>query len=183
MQTLSLLEADSAHSHSAWFWCEPTNSCGWFVVWGGKLTTTATNLYHPLSKNINHWVVWFYEVSLDQENWSSTKVNRLLFAMSHGDTFHGKLGILSNHKIDASLLTWKWRYKLQGGLYFWSRQKSELLSYKIVGCWASYDNQELKYVVFWAAAPKGTKSCRTQGEFVYPYDCNLTSIQRLARAS
>ena len=34
-----------------------------------------------------------------------------------------------------------------------------------------------------AAAPKGTKSCRTQGESVRPYDCNLTSIQRIARAS
>ena len=34
-----------------------------------------------------------------------------------------------------------------------------------------------------AAAPKGTKSCRTQGESVRPYDCNLISIQRLALPS
>ena len=34
-----------------------------------------------------------------------------------------------------------------------------------------------------AAAPKETKSCRTQGESVRPYDCNLTSIQMNARAS
>ena len=34
-----------------------------------------------------------------------------------------------------------------------------------------------------AATLKGTKSCKTQGESVRPYDCNLTSIQMNARAS
>ena len=34
-----------------------------------------------------------------------------------------------------------------------------------------------------AAAPKGTKSCRTQGETVCPYACNFTSIHKIARAS
>ena len=34
-----------------------------------------------------------------------------------------------------------------------------------------------------AAASKGTKSCRTQGESVRLYDCYLTPIQRIASAS
>ena len=68
--------------------------------------------------------------------------------LSHGATFQGKLRTLPYHKIYPLLLTWKWRDTLQRELHFFSIHKSELLSCKMVGCWASYDNQELKYVVF-----------------------------------